>query len=428
MTPQTIILTELSATTTEEFFPFSSLHCLWELRWGPFQLYEWWQRLFPRARIAVAVPPERELWRRSFLARTPAVSEGGVVEPILVVNTQLLPLRRTFHTLAGIWRDMTAEHKIWAVLTEGVMAALWIDSPTLPDEVVGLGKGQWLPETAEWCQRIPHVEQSLPLLHSLWELIATLPEAFAEAESMLPLGVDLELWQRRGVWILAPERVAIAPTAELAPGVVIDARGGAVIIEDGVVCQPHAVLLGPCSIGQHSLLRAHVTIGACTAVGEHCRLGGEVAHSIFHGYANKQHEGFVGHSYVGEWVNLGAGTTTSNLKNTYGTVRVRLPVGERDTGMQFLGTLCGDHTKTAIGTCLRTGAVVGVCTNILSGGMEARLVPSFSWGDTCQPQPYAIEKALEVARRAMARRHRELFPEEVELLRREYERWWSETA
>ncbi|MCS6966720.1 MAG: hypothetical protein NZ473_08150, partial [Candidatus Kapabacteria bacterium] len=208
------------------------------------------------------------------------------------------------------------------------------------------------------------------------------------------------------------------------PGVVIDARKGAVLIGEEVVVQPHVALMGPCAIGARSLLRAHATVGAYTTIGEHCRIGGEVAHSIFHAYANKQHEGFVGHSYIGEWVNLGAGTTTSNLKNTYGTVRLRLPMGVVDTGLQFLGTLCGDHTKTAIGTFLRTGAVLGISVNVLSGGMQAQWVPSFAWGDAAQPQPYAWDKALEVAQRMMARRGKTLLSEEQELFRHEYAHTW----
>ncbi len=422
MKPRTVLVVEV-AGAAEEFFPFTCLHCLWELRWGPWRLIEWWQRLFPEARCGVATCPERMAWCRSFLARFPLHRLSGLEFPALVLNAQLLPQRQSVQWIAAhIHAEPGAS---WAACVNGVWAAAWIAAePQQPLWINGT-VSIWGAEQEAFLRTLPQLEYDFPLVHGLWEVLATLPEAFAEAEGVLSLGTALEPWSARGVWILEPERVWIAPGVELAPGVVLDAREGAIILGERAVVQPHAVLFGPCSVGEQSLVRAHATIGRFTAIGEHCRIGGEIAHSVVHAYANKQHEGFVGHSYLGEWVNFGAGTTTSNLKNTYGTVRIRLPSGERQTGMQFLGTLCGDHTKTAIGTCLRTGAVVGISANILSGGMQAPLVPSFSWGDAAQPQPYRLEKALEVARRVMARRGKQLCAEEEELFRREYCRVWG---
>lgn len=424
MKPRTVLLVELSAAV-EDFFPFSSLHCLWELRWGPWRLVEWWQHCFPEARLAVAVAPEREAWRRSFLARFPEYARLDVEFPVLLLNAQVLPRQESLQWMREQARVETATS--WAAFAGERLVAAWIAVEAAP-VLASLRTGIWGAEQSAFCHTLPSCHSALPMLTSLWELVAQLPDAFLEAERLLPLGSDAERWRERGVWLLEPERIRIAPTAELAPGVVLDARQGPIILEEGVAVQPHAVLLGPCSVGKYSLLRAHATVGRFTAIGEHCRVGGEIVHSVVHAYANKQHEGFVGHSYLGEWVNFGAGTTTSNLKNTYGTVRVRLPSGERESGLQFLGTLCGDHTKTAIGTMLRTGAVLGVSANVLAGGMQARLVPSFSWGDAARPQPYQLEKALEVARRVMARRHRCLLSEEEQLLRMEYERTWGTTA
>jgi UDP-N-acetylglucosamine diphosphorylase/glucosamine-1-phosphate N-acetyltransferase len=426
MRPETVVVVETSAEAAEAFYPFGCLHCLWEVRWGPLRLQEWWQRRFPEAQLWFAVPPERMRWRQAFLARFPVFQTHRLQLPALILNAQLLPTQQSLSFLEREWHG--EERGLAAVFAGDTLAAVWVGTSDLPPELAALRQGVWDDACAEFCRRIPASHQELPIVRFLWEVIVRLPEAFAELEQLLPLGVDAELWHRRGVWIVAPERVWIAPTADLAPGVVLDARQGMIVLEEGVIVQPNAVLLGPCSVGAHSLLRAHTTVGSNTVIGEQCRIGGEVAQSVFHAYANKQHEGFVGHSYIGEWVNLGAGTTTSNLKNTYGTVRVLLPSGEQETGTQFLGTLCGDHTKTAIGTFLRTGAVLGVSANVLSGGMRARLVPSFAWGDVEHPQSYALAKALEVARRAMSRRGRSLLPEEEELLRCEYHRWWNSAA
>ncbi len=416
-----LILVEFPSTTAA-FYPFERLHCLWEVRWGPWTLVEWWRKRMPGTPIAVAAAPERQLWRRSFLRRFPEYAVAQIQLPVLVVDARLLPQRHTVAELQQSWHAI-AEEPVLALYSDGELAGLWI--ARMPAVFAAIEQGVWTAECAAFSAELPRLDLTLPRLRFLWHAVTTLEEAFAEAEALLPLGVDPDPWQRQGTWIVAPDRVAIAPTAELAPGVVLDARCGPIVVEEAATIQPGAVVMGPCTIGPQALVRAHATVGSYTVIGPGCRVGGEVAHTIFHAYANKQHEGFVGHSYIGPWVNLGAGTTTSNLKNTYGTVRLHLPEGELDTGVQFLGTLCGDHTKTAIGTYLRTGAVLGVSVNLLSGGMYARAVPSFSWGDAAQPRPYQLEKALEVARRVMQRRGVELLPEEETLLRIEYERTWG---
>jgi UDP-N-acetylglucosamine diphosphorylase/glucosamine-1-phosphate N-acetyltransferase len=159
-------------------------------------------------------------------------------------------------------------------------------------------------------------------------------------------------------------------------------------------------------------------IRACS-IGEICRVHGEISASVVLGHANKGHEGFVGHSYLGRWVNLGAGTTTSNLKNTYGTVSLWTPRGVRDTGAQFLGTLFGDHAKTGIGLRLTTGSVVGAGANVYDT-MPPKAVPPFAWGGGAPYGTYRVDKLLDVTARAMARRKVELDGRGRELLRSAY--------
>jgi UDP-N-acetylglucosamine diphosphorylase/glucosamine-1-phosphate N-acetyltransferase len=166
--------------------------------------------------------------------------------------------------------------------------------------------------------------------------------------------------------------------AELEPGVVLDARKGAIILERGVQVRSGTRLEGPFWAGPDTLI-----LGGqfrSVSAGPHCRLHGEISTSVFLGYANKSHDGFVGHSVVGEWVNLGAGTITSNLKNTYGPIRLDV-AGERiETERTNLGALIGDHAKTAIGTLLPTGAVVGAGANLFTGPRASKYTPPFAWG------------------------------------------------
>jgi hypothetical protein len=144
---------------------------------------------------------------------------------------------------------------------------------------------------------------------------------------------------------------------------------------------------------------------AASAVGEQCRVHGEVSNTVFLGHANKSHDGFVGHSYLGRWSNLGASTVTSNLKNTYGPVALWTPNGVRSTGMQFLGTFLGDHAKTAIGTRLTTGSVIGAGANVMATSMTPKVVAPFSWGGLGDTPVYEIDRFLTVAERVMIRRH-----------------------
>jgi UDP-N-acetylglucosamine diphosphorylase/glucosamine-1-phosphate N-acetyltransferase len=166
--------------------------------------------------------------------------------------------------------------------------------------------------------------------------------------------------------------------ASVEPGVVFDVRGGPVVLEHGVEVRSGARLEGPLWVGANTRLLGGPIRGA--AIGPHCVVRGEIAASVFLGYANKSHEGFVGHTVVGRWANLGAGTTTSNLKNTYGPVRLRVGTANIDTGLQNLGSLIGDHVKTAIGTLLGTGSVLGTGANVFDAVRPPKYVPPFAWG------------------------------------------------
>ena len=177
------------------------------------------------------------------------------------------------------------------------------------------------------------------------------------------------------------------------------------------------MLQGPCFIGRGSLVQPGSSIRRDTSIGPVCKVGGEIEASIIHGYSNKQHDGFLGHSYVGQWVNLGADTVTSDLKNTYGTIRVHLNGRPVETGQNFVGAIIGDHVKTGIGTILPTGCVLGMAANIFTRGAVANFVPSFSWLTSEGMSDFRIDKGIEIARTVMARRGVELSDEEESLIR-----------
>lgn len=166
-------------------------------------------------------------------------------------------------------------------------------------------------------------------------------------------------------------------SARVEPGVVFDVRNGPILLEADVEVRHGTRLEGPLYVAHGSRLLGG-DIRGCS-IGPKCTVRGELSSSCLLGYANKGHEGFVGHSVLGHWVNLGAGTTTSNLKNTYGSVRLDAPTGRIDTGRQFLGTLFGDHAKTAIGTLFSTGSLVGAGANLFGGAPRKCTLP-MAWG------------------------------------------------
>jgi UDP-N-acetylglucosamine diphosphorylase/glucosamine-1-phosphate N-acetyltransferase len=153
-------------------------------------------------------------------------------------------------------------------------------------------------------------------------------------------------------------------------------------------------------------------------IGPHCKVGGEITNSVFFGYSNKAHEGYLGNSVIGEWCNLGADTNTSNMKNDYGTVKLWSYAENKlvDTGRQFCGLMMGDHSKAGINTMFNTGTVAGVSANIFGGDYPPKFIPSFSWGGAKGLEIFQLEKALEVAKNAMQRRNKVLEEEDKKIL------------
>jgi UDP-N-acetylglucosamine diphosphorylase/glucosamine-1-phosphate N-acetyltransferase len=200
--------------------------------------------------------------------------------------------------------------------------------------------------------------------------------------------------------------VYVAPGVKVHPMVTIDAEHGPVYIDERAEIHPFTRIEGPCYIGKDSiLLGAKCREG--NSIGPFCRIGGEVEESIIHGYSNKYHDGFLGHSYVGEWVNLGALTTNSDLKNDYSNVSVMMD-GQRsiNTGSTKVGSLIGDHVKTSIGTLLNTGSYVGAMALIMATGKPLpKHIPSFAWFiEGIVTKGFGKNKLYETAKTAMSRR------------------------
>ncbi len=246
------------------------------------------------------------------------------------------------------------------------------------------------------------------LVHYPWDLVDAASTEIEKDFASLRPARKISVRIAPGVHLLERKNIIIGKGSEVKPGVVLDATHGPIIIGTNVTIMPNAVVMGPACIGDNSVIRIGAKIYHGTSIGPWCKVGGEVEESVLQSFANKQHDGFLGHSYLGSWVNLGADTNTSDLKNTYGNVQVRIAGNMVDTGRQFVGLTMGDHSKTGINVMFDTGTVVGFSANLYGAGLPPKSVPSFSWGDAGDLQEYELEKSISTARKVMKRRNVEM--------------------
>lgn len=262
-------------------------------------------------------------------------------------------------------------------------------------------------------KNLPNSENHPLNLSAIWEIPHKLGDEIRWQFDAIAKGGILEGQIDNGAHLLNREKIYIGKNSRIFPGAVLNAENGQIYISKNVTIEPNAVLTGPLFIGENSVIRAGSQISECS-IGQVCKIGGEVAETIIQGYTNKQHSGFLGHAVIGEWCNLGADTTNSDLKNNYSNIIVR----GVDTGSQFVGLMMGDHCKTAIGTLFNTGTVVGVGSLLFGKGLLPKEIAPFSWGTSRKWASF--EQFLETAKTAMARRSVEMTKEEEMRLRENF--------
>ncbi len=203
--------------------------------------------------------------------------------------------------------------------------------------------------------------------------------------------------------LVNPEDIFLGTGSTVGAGAILDASGGPIVIEEKASVGIGSLIQGPAAIGPATIINPGAKLRGNVSTGPVCKLGGEVEDSILQGYSNKQHDGYLGHSYLGEWINLGANTNTSDLKNNYSPVRVTLNDELIETGMQFLGTMMGDYSKTGISTMLNTGTICGIGANIFGSDFQPKSIPSFAWGKKGRTELDKFIKTCEImkARRGL---------------------------
>ena len=222
--------------------------------------------------------------------------------------------------------------------------------------------------------------------------------------------------------VIAGDNIFLEEGAQVSCAI-LNAQSGPIYIGRNAHIMEGAIIRGPVTIGEGTTIKMGARIYGPTAIGPHCKIGGEVNESVILGYSNKAHDGYLGNSIIGEWCNLGAGTTVSNLKNNYSTVRMwdYSTRSMRDTGLQFLGLVMGDHSKAAIQSMFNTGTIVGVASNVFGEGFPPKFVPSFSWGGSSGLMTHRLDEAMTTARKVMARRDIEFSTEDENIFRKVFE-------
>jgi len=413
MKPAVVVLFEDDGHQT--LWPLAATRPVWDLRLGGHTLGEKLKGHFPGAQFAYAGRREVIAALEEDEGPLPAPEDLKIKGDVLWLNGRALADER--------WLDAIALSKgpmRWCV---GARVLALAHAPRMTHEVIGqpvLFRRTDVPAGLGFVDE----EIDAPFVDAIWDLLKhNHQELLVEGELAVRAAHGAELAPRNnpalspGAHVVSPAGIALHPTARIAPGCVLDASGGPIVVERDAVLEPHTYVAGPSWIGAGT----HVLggkLGGGVALGPVCRVAGEIEETIFQGYGNKRHHGFVGHSVIGQWVNLGALTTTSDLKNNYRPVRVSLNRVEHETGENKIGSFIGDHVKTGIGTLLTTGAVIGPASNLFGGGtVSPRELAAFTWWDGYDQVPYEIGKFCATARVVCARRERSFGEAQEQLYR-----------
>lgn len=370
-----------------ELLPFTRLRPVWHFWWGMDRLADKWRRYFGWEVWGYFTP--REILHELFPPQLPA---GETVW----INARLLPLNDDFpHWL----RDLPPNKRF--MTSEGMLVALrtrrppteWEKLPTesLPTEL-----------SLSWLESVTDLfTKTGAILQSDWKHLR---------ERSAPLPPSLSVRGRDNIFFHPSARAGYA---------ILAAEEGPIWIGPRAEIQDGAILQHTNAIGPHTHILLAARIRTHNSFGPYCKIGGEVGQSTFLGFSNKAHDGFIGHSVIGEWCNIGAGSNSSNLKNTYGPVQLyHIASGKlRPTGLQFCGVIMGDYARCGIQTPFTTGCVVDIFANVVGTGFTPKYISPFWWGEG---QRWEIDKAMETAQRMQARRGRQLSHAEMTLLRQCY--------
>jgi UDP-N-acetylglucosamine diphosphorylase/glucosamine-1-phosphate N-acetyltransferase len=342
---------------------------------------------------------------------------GYVINKISTVNTCLFINGRTIFNadFFQILQEIEKKHD-WLFVQNGQVLAAYLKGDNLnimKNLLENLPTNQDIFEQLRpkvVCKEIDNVR----IINSLADLISYNAETISEDFKSQNLAGILKGDVNPFVAIYNENNVFIDKGSVIEDFALLNANHGPIYIGKNVFVEAQSRLEGPLYIGDNTKILGGKIIAS--SIGKNCKVAGEVTNSVFSAFSNKAHAGFIGHSYIGEWVNLGAMTTNSNLKNTYGEVSLEVGNKKIKTGQTFLGSFIGDYVKTAIGTLLNTGTIVGAGSTLFGNKIHDKFIPNFAWGEKGKYVKHDLEKMLQTTEKMMLRRHLAITPFEKELI------------
>ncbi len=314
---------------------------------------------------------------------------GEISGPILYLNASLVPDPASLKRI----KELVEKDETFLALNDQRITAAYVREE-FPSNLATRDASELISYLLD--HRLAMLADEFPTLEHTFDVVR-------HHARLLPLHLAQRIEQGGGTELT--KDVYIGEGCQISNHVEFDVTQGPIVIGNGVRIKPFSYVAGPVQIGDKSLIIDHASIKHGTVLGHTVKAGGEIEESIIEPYSNKQHHGFLGHAYVGSWVNLGAGTSNSDLKNTYGEISIDWEGRSKNTGLQFLGCVVGDYTKTAINTSIFTGKLIGVASFLY--GFISTNVPSFtnyarSFGQVTE---VGVDVAIKTQTRAAARRN-----------------------
>jgi len=390
-------------TTWENFLPLTYTRASFDLRCGVYSFRKRIAKHYPAEEISLLV---REDIKQLYQDRYPDFSINQIEKgDTLLVNGLLL------------YNEMV-QHEVDKL---DLGEALFYDDELISAKIQNnQARNIILDDITNLLSNIKKLKTDIQPIKYIWQLIHRNPQQLIDDFELFSRDKTNYLIQDGIFHVVNPDKIYLAKDVILEPGVVLDASDGQIMIDEQAHIMANSVIKGPVYIGKKSQVNVGAKIYEGTNLGRLCKVGGEVEDTIFQSYSNKQHDGFLGHSYVGEWVNIGADTNNSNLKNNYQSVKVYFYPNNnfKNTEMQFFGCIFGDHTKTGINVTLNTGTVIGVGCNLYSSLLFSGFIPSFSMGSADRLGDLRLHKMLETAEIVKKRRNLRLSDAERLLLQK----------
>ena len=379
-----------------DFFPISSTRAVFDIRFGQSTFLERIIKIFPEHSVSLVVRDEfKELV--SELHTNIAVNPDNIEEG-LWISSSVIWTRESVELLSDKDTAFMKDDKLVAANLSSSDAARWISNGgPLKSEL----------ESVEF----KNIE--VYQCNYLWDIIKFINQSINDDANELEPVDRLDYPHTN---LINPDKIFIN-NAKVMPGALINAEKGPVIIDNNAVIYGQTYIEGPAFIGTDTVIKPLTKIVG-SVIGKKCKIGGEVESSVIQGYSNKVHDGHLGDSFLGEWVNLGAGTSNSNLKNNYSSVKISLNENLIDTNSLHIGCFIGDHVKTAIGTLINTGTIIGAASMISTYGFPPVNLPPFSWYFNRKKERMDFDKFVSTAQKSKSRRNKNFTSAEKRLYKK----------